>query len=112
MNDNQEVIGTLEDIKYLLQKPKNIEVAKVMIDATIIYLQSRQTSEGVNNKAPSPLTNQEHQELKELKEHLRTAHNLHITERQLSRVEVLENRKETWGVEPVGPRKLGWEQRP
>ena len=107
MNDNQEIIDTLEDIKYLLQKPKNIEIARVMIDSMITYLNSRQVNESNDAKTPSPLTNQEQQELKELKEHLRTARNLHITDTQISRVEVLEKRKETWGVEPVGPRKLG-----
>ena len=99
MSDKQRIIEDLEDLKYLLQKPKNIEIARTMIESMIVYLTtSHQTGEPLSEAAPNPLTLNEERELRELNEYFRTAHNLQISDEQITRAKHLESRQKKWGM--------------
>ena len=99
MSDKQRIIEDLEDLKYLLQKPKNIEIARTMIESMIAYLTTiHQTGETLNESASNPLTLEEERELRDLNEYFRTAHNLHISDKMIARAKHLENRQNKCGA--------------
>ena len=99
MSDKQRIIEDLEDLKYLLQKPKNIEIARIMIDSMMSYLTtSQQVDTPPYEFNQDPLTLAEQKELQEWNEHFRVAHNLHISDKQTARARLLEERMTKWGI--------------
>lgn len=93
MNDKQRIIEDLEDLKYLLQKPKNIVIARMMIDSMMSYLTtSQQVDTPPYEFNQDPLTLAEQKELQGLNEHFRTAPNLYISDKQIARARFLVER--------------------
>lgn len=95
MSDVQSIIERLLVWKELLRDSRNAGIIEAEIDDMLKSFSGQQEEPAVD-KNVQPLTPEEEIELRNLYEYFRTAHNLHITDKQIARSRSLEEKNKKW----------------